>query len=590
VASRAGSSRPAVEPASTGAPRPAVERAPTDASAAAASPPKAAELRDQLARLIQQLDADAYDMRRGAAARLEELCSRQESAAALAQELRRALLRADLSFEVRKRLEACARRLPAVGPAGLGPRPGLEDLDRVVEQLQSPGFAVRRAAAERLDWVLSDPRLAGPLLSRLKSALARTTRQPDTWRSLETAWHDVRGVWLLAGAPAEGLQVPDAGQIRAWVERLAEAGPTGDPPGEGLAVRLAEIELLDALAWDELVPEIQEALDARLERTRDPKTAARLARFRELTQPAMVAEYWQDRQHLGEQHLLVGVPSLAEGAIRPSHFDRIDDRTAHCVSGQTLLPGDYPVGVAFPHPAIETAFFHLVNLPTPRRRMAYSYYVQADDAERLRAISRRTLDRFTAENRLLSEAELVMLALLDPEEVSRFAGRYLLLVDDQSLGPDGRQRTGGRPSAHGLLCGLLAAEGTQSAGPGLVRAIEEHRFLPPTSVAPYRLEYVAALAIAQRDPWARADQWLASQIRQSEPLIDGRPTGPELGATAAAVLLERHERSAAGFGLEAAADPLLLQLGVPGHRFAAERERGRVEQWWQRFSELQQRP
>ncbi len=573
------------------APRPAAESGSPGTPAQTASRPEAESLRDELARLIQQLDAETYDVRRGAAGRLDELCERPELAPALAAEVRRALLRVDLSFEVRSRLERWASRLPEVGPGPAEPAPGPEDLDQVVEHLQSPSFAVRQAAAQRLEWLLGDPRLAGALLNRLKGALAQSTRHPDTWRSLETAWHRVRGAWLLAGAPEEELPVPSTTQINAWVNTLAGAAPEGESPGEQLALRLAQIELLDALARDRYMPAVREALDARLRESPNPEAASRLAKLLELTQPALVAEFWQGRQHLGEQHLLVGVPSLADGATRPSHFDRIDDRTAHCVSGQTLAPGDYPVGVAFPNPQLETAFFHLVNLPTPRQRMAYAYQVQAEESQRLRAISRRTLDRFLGEKRLLSEAELVMLAQLDPEEVSRFAGHYLLLVDDQPLpSADGPQRIGGRPSRHGLLCGILAAGGTQSAVAGLLGAIDRHAFLPPTSVAPYRLEYVAALAIARRDPWPQADRWLARQIGQREPLIDGRATGPELGATAAAILVERHRQPASEFGLQAAADPLLLELGIPGHRFATERDRRCMEQWWERVSELRQAP
>ena len=48
----------------------------------------------------------------------------------------------------------------------------------------------------------------------------------------------------------------------------------------------------------------------------------------------MVAEYWQGGRHLNIQRLLVGVPSVSEGGT--SHFDRIDDDTAHCAAGVNL--------------------------------------------------------------------------------------------------------------------------------------------------------------------------------------------------------------------------------------------------------------
>ena len=78
----------------------------------------------------------------------------------------------------------------------------------------------------------------------------------------------------------------------------------------------------------------------------------------------MVAEYWQAGRHTGVQHLLIGIPNHSPNAQRASHFDRIDESTAHCVSGNALSPGDYPVDVFLGHPRQEDAQFHLVNLPT----------------------------------------------------------------------------------------------------------------------------------------------------------------------------------------------------------------------------------
>jgi GNAT superfamily N-acetyltransferase len=43
--------------------------------------------------------------------------------------------------------------------------------------------------------------------------------------------------------------------------------------------------------------------------------------------------------------------------------------------------------VAIPNPLRENAFFHLVNLPPPRRRMAYAYHVKRDEAGRLAAMA-----------------------------------------------------------------------------------------------------------------------------------------------------------------------------------------------------------
>ena len=137
---------------------------------------------------------------------------------------------------------------------------------------------------------------------------------------------------------------------------------------------------------------------------------------------------------------------------------------AHCASGNALNPGDYPVGIAFAAPNWSDprqGFFHLVNLPTPRRQIAYSYYVKTDTAARLVKISRRTLDHFLAEKRLLNDAELGILGQLDASEVSRFASVYFLAMKDGSVKEDldedastSRKPLGGNNSCFGAICAV----------------------------------------------------------------------------------------------------------------------------------------
>ena len=96
---------------------------------------------------------------------------------------------------------------------------------------------------------------------------------------------------------------------------------------------------------------------------------------------------------MSEQHLLVGVPTLSRRRGK-AHLFRPRRRSRGTLpSGNSLAPGDYRVGEAFPHPRQENAFFHLVSLPTPRRRMAYMSCGNADEQKRLAALSRRTLDQ-----------------------------------------------------------------------------------------------------------------------------------------------------------------------------------------------------
>jgi hypothetical protein len=303
-----------------------------------------------------------------------------------------------------------------------------------------------------------------------------------------------------------------------------------------------------------------------------------------------VAEYWQNRHNLNQQHLLVDVPSQPPGIPKASHFDRIDDRVAHCASGNSLSPGDYPVGVAFPHPQRPDAIFQLVNLPTPRRRMAYTYSSKTGEAQRLAVLSRRTLDRFLAEKHLLDDAEIGMLAQLDAKEMSRFAGQYFNLVEDELLSDEQwstpeRNRPGGQASRHGMICAQLAACGTKEAIPGLLDAMQRGRFLPPNPLGPYRFHWLAALAIANRDPWPEADAWLVGLLDKTELLVEGQSDGAELGATAARLLLKPRHELPGPLGLRVAAGSLLPTFGIQGYRYESPESSKQVQAWWKRQQE-----
>ncbi len=322
-----------------------------------------------------------------------------------------------------------------------------------------------------------------------------------------------RGVWLTSDVTDRDLPAVSDRQIGRWLDELVRPSAGG--------AEAAKCELLDLLARDDYVPRLKRALEARLSQKSSTDATAKLRSLLDWTKPEVIAEYWEGRRQLGEQHLIVGVSTLSEGATRPSFFDRVDERWAHCVSGNSLTPGDYPVGEAFPHPRQDGAFFRLVSLPTPRRRMAYVPSGNADEQKRLAAISRRTLDRVLADKRSLSEPELLMLEQLDPAELSRFAGRYFLLVDDRGMSQTGVRRQGGRPSRFGMICVRLAVDGSKDAMPALAEAIAKDRFLPPTLLAPYRLDLLAALSIAKRDPWPEVNDWLADRVAQSEALVEG---------------------------------------------------------------------
>lgn len=535
----------------------------------------------QIPQLLQAIDSPRYEERRRAADKIEAWLGREELALTLSEAFQRALLEPELSFEVRWQLQRWCRRLPAMAIAPAKQALGPAEVDTLLGQLDDDSYAVRVGAARRWSWLIKKPAHAAVLLTRIKQRLLSPDTSEETRRRLEPAWQQARGAWLLAGPQEAKLAATDEAHFKRWIEQLAQKDG-GERSQRWSEAKVAEIELLDALALDPQVPLVKRLIEDRLAQGGlDRDARMRLESIVQWTRPAMVAEYWQGHKHQGEQHLLVGVPSMAETAIRPSHFDRVDDRVAHCVSGNTLSPGDYPVGVAFPHPLDDAAFFHLVNLPTARQRMAYQYRVQRDPVVRLAEISRRTLDRVLTEKRALTEREIRMLAQLDYREVSRFAGRYFQQVDDEpslAVQPD---HFLGTASQHALICLLLAYKGTHEAAPGLLAALEKRRFLEPTSTPPYRLPWVAALAIASRDPWPGSDAWLAGLVARTDPIIEGQPDGPELGATAAALLLLRYQEFPARYQLRMLTAPMGQLTAVDTYRFAAGEGRRRVQQWWQ---------
>jgi hypothetical protein len=558
---------------------------PLAASCAHAETPDPGRLRQEVVGLLTRLDSDQYETRQRAQQRLDELVGSKASAPLVAAEFQRALRRPDLSFEVRWQLTQWRARLPAV-PSEKPPEVAPEEIDRLLVQLDDDSYARRVGALERLRWLAENSRLAESLLVKLKQRLARPGLAVESYDRLETMLQAVRSTWLLSD-PA-GWQTPDISprQLQQWTADLLGADPpeADVPDGHWSASRLAREQLLDLLAYDREVPRIKAALAVRRVEGLPAAVAARRAELLDLTRPAMIAEFWQGRHNFNAQHLLIGVPSHSPGAARPSHFDRIDARVAHCVSGNSLSPGDWPVGVAFPHPMQSDAIFHLVNLPTPRARMAYECLLKTDEAARLAALSRRTLDRFLAEKRNLREADIQMLRQLDAKEVSRFAGQYFLALEDEPLtGPAlvaSNVRLGGQYSRNAAMCVQLAQEGTQEALPGLLTALKQNRFLPPTSMTPYRLPWLALLGIAQRDPWPAAEDDLAALLERIDPLVEQRNDGPELAATAAGLLLKRHGQSPDGVGLELVPDPLLTNLSLTGYRFASPKARAALTQWW----------
>ncbi len=548
-------------------------------------------LTEEIEQLFADLDSSEFSVRTGAFERLQELSVAPGARQLLAESVEQAMVATEISFEVRKQLERVRRGLPAVSlPPSL--TIDAEMIDGLLRQLGDDSYARRLGAASRLCWLLGNAEAVDLVYRQVKRIAGDEHLKGEQIRSLQQIYEDARAAWLEADRRKEDPEA-SAEQVGELVKRLVSSAPndkfrlTNEPA--------ALVEIRDLLASDANIGPIRKILEARLaEGGLSPEAERHLTELVELTRPAMVAEFWNESRHANTQRLLVGVPSVTESGT--SHFDRIDDQTAHVVAGVNLAEGDYPVGVAIPHPSADpryhSAFFHLVNLPTPRRRMAYEYRVKDDEVTRYAALASRTLERYLARKEPLNEREVSTITQFDPCAVSGFAGRYLATVDDRPLnersGPDVSRPIGGNIdqsvlSIHALLSSWLAVKGTRDAVPGLLTAIEEGRVLPPGQSLPYRFDRLAALAIARRDPWVEVDRWLQSVLNRREGLVQGEVDGPELGATAAAILLERHGRKPDEFGLLPSGDPMVRQYGPGTFRYGTPSGPEKVAEWWKDY-------
>ena len=540
---------------------------------------------NEIDRLFLDLDSDEFPVRTAAFERLQKLSTQDEIRPLLAVSVERAMVHTDISFEVRKQLERLQRTLPPVQLAP-SPKTGADTVDQLLTQLADDTFARRLGAENRLQWLLGNPEMVDLVYERVR-LLADDSRLPlEQKRSLKQIYESARAAWLKDESRRKDPPATTA-QIQHLTNQLVandqnDRFPLTDEPA-------ALAKLRDLLASDANVASVRAALESRLAAGNlTAEATERLDGLLKLTKPAMVAEYWQSGRHENVQHLLVGVPSITRNQ-GTSHFDRIDDRTAHCVSGVNLSEGDYPVGVALPHPRERNSFFHLVNLPTPRRRMAYEYHLKEDEAGRYAALVARTLDRYLEQKLPIDEQALSMIMQFPPRDVSRFAGRYLATVDDRRVviqstvgitPPDNAVISRDGPSIHGLLCSWLASKGTQDAVLGLLTAIEKNRALPPTETSPCRFDLLAALAIAQRDPWPDADRWLADVLSRSDPIVVGQGHDPELGASAASILLRRYDGGLSDFDLIECGNGYARRFGLLAYRYGTPEGPHKVARWW----------
>ena len=135
-------------------------------------------------------------------------------------------------------------------------------------------------------------------------------------------------------------------------------------------------------------------------------------------------------------------------------------------------------------------------------------------------------------------------------------------------------------------------------------ALRQNRFRQPIPAEPYRLPWLAAFAIARRDPWPDVDAWLAENLDNPQtialdrdqsgnrlrratdsPGTHGGSTGyseetATVGAMAAALLARRHACRPAALGLLRTSDKQMEAFNLYGYRYGKPADIERVRQWW----------
>ncbi len=562
-----------------------------------AAPPTPAGSPD-LAQLFDQLDSDEFDRRAVALEGLQRLCEDPQQLPRVADWIQRLLVSPGLSPEVRTQLAPLLKKLN--GTAKVTP-PQEADWIAAIEALDSDEFERRTNAVAKIELWLKHDLAVGPILTRLKQRQIAEVDTPsrESLERLQKLANLARGVWLAGDANRWPLKSLEDADLTRWLDTL-----TREPAESSSHLELARQEVLDRLANP---PDLERVLAALKERLGQPNLSidaqARLDELLQWTKPAMVAEIWNGPRHRTIQHLLIGVPAQVSGAPNPTHFDQIDDRKAHCVSGNSLTLGDWPVGVFFPSPrtpAWSTQFF-LFNLPTPRARLAYERSVERPEHERFRELTRRSTARWLEDRKALAPGEIVMLGQLDRATILDFVPRYLQTVDDASLEvtaalPDALQ------SRHSLLCLTLATYGEASLGRALSDPKLQQRVDCPGGLWPR----LAMVAIGGQTEWPGLDAALAEIVADDQ--IPAEVISQyDIRATAAALLLTRGGLSVSAFGLEtdklreqelrdvlqqvAMSDELrfngtVMQAGqtsftTPIYKFTDDTDRRRVQTWWQ---------
>lgn len=452
-----------------------------------------------------------------------------------------------------------ADSLPEFGSDSSPGRLAAASIPTLVDDLTSATQAIRHRAGQCLEILATQSGNGRLILDELKQRLNQAELSPSDRRELEDGWDLYFGLWLAQSEASEHVPNISTDELEDLLDQLIRKPDAGNASLLQSRASTAERELRLLLAHDSLVDSIKEALERRL--ANDDLTVLareRITRLHDLTRPGLSAEIWSFWGYAGVQpgyniqYLWVDVPQMPDRATRATHFDRVNDKTAHLTTGSNLTEGDYPVGRLFPWEGQNRnlMLFHLVNLPTPRRWMAFEYASQDSGVKRLAMLTRPSLKKIIAEKEPLTEFDGFMLSILDRNAARDFALDYLESVDDAPITIRSRGNLEGpAPSSHLVLCEFLAGYGDVEAAIRLVAAIDKGRVGRNASGVDFA--WLAVLSILSSDSSTSADALLYRLAHRNAALIPNEPDAADLGATAAALLMIRKGIPPEEYGLEA---------------------------------------
>lgn len=445
---------------------------------------------------------------------------------------------------------------------------------RLLAVAASPSYEERQAARDELERLAADPNNTTAVLEATLAALAAC--RDDDWRTYDLVWRAVWERWLVAAPPEATFEsLPTESQLDA--ELLAMSAPAADGDAAQRAA-LAERRFRSWVVQAPLLPRIRRRLDALSGEAADFATAAALEATARDVAPTLCAEIWHDERsgaglrHRTAQFLTIGVPQYPDRAIRSTFFSAADEQTATLVEGNTLAPGDYPVGVAFPYMIANTGeawAFHLVYLPTPRERRRFELRLQQEtEAERWEQIGATTIAAMATRGDELTVIDFWLVSQFSSQQIGEFSERALRDWPERLLEPP----TGGRQI--GLQDALFSLIATRCESPTADRLLDAIAADQLQAIEPQRevVFWQALLAAAARpEEGAPADDAVLIRILRDFadrfPAADDaeeQPTTPL--AAAAALLLERHGVDPADYGVEVVARRQLGRLSVAAPR------------------------